>query len=83
MRRILRARWLAWRARLIRRFEGQVVAQRWAADEGRWRVAQGRPRAVSDSAPCSPLPCQGWDIYDWQWWYFECWLPPCHSASES
>ena len=31
------------------------------------------------SAACRPLACQGWGIYDWEWWYFECWIPPCEA----
>jgi len=26
---------------------------------------------------CAPQGCSAWDIYDYQWWYFECYLPPC------
>lgn len=26
---------------------------------------------------CAPLICQGLDVYDWMYWYFGCYNPPC------
>jgi len=38
------------------------------------------PRFAAD---CRPLACQNWDVFDWQWWYFRCDLPPCEAGGQT
>lgn len=27
--------------------------------------------------PNTAVACESWGMLDFQWWYFECWKPPC------
>ncbi len=78
VRRHLRARQCARRARSLRRLWGADVAAAWATAHATALRADPATRAAE---PCSPPGCQGWTIYDWEWWYFHCELPPCEAGA--